>query len=80
MYSRQKKKKGNTPIYFNTNYPTEMKLVPVTMDYCLLQFDDLKFFLGVRLHGESLPNFNVFNVNPQIFNDIVKIISQIAWK
>ena len=44
-----------------------MKLVPIIMDYCLLQFDPLKFFLGVRLHGGFLPNFNFFNVNPQIF-------------
>ena len=34
------------PIYFNTNYCTEMKLVPFIMDYYLLQFDALKFFLG----------------------------------
>ena len=39
--------KRNTPIYFNTNYHTEMKPVPIIMDYCLLQFDALKFFLGV---------------------------------
>ena len=45
---QEKKKKRNTPIYFNTNYRTEMKLVPIIMDYCLLQF-----FLGVRLHGGS---------------------------
>ena len=44
-----------------------MKLVPITMDYSLLQFDALKFFLWVRLHGGSLPNFNFFNVNPPIF-------------
>ena len=31
MYCRSKKKK---PIYFNTNYSTEMKLVPFIMDYC----------------------------------------------
>ena len=61
-----KKKKWNIPIYFNTNHRTEMKLVPVFMDYCLLQFDALKFFLGVRLHGGSRPNFNFFNGNPQI--------------
>ena len=30
------KKKGNTPIYFNTNYRTEMKLKPIIMNYCLL--------------------------------------------
>ena len=50
MYSRSKKKR-NTPIYFNTNYRTEMKLVPIIMDYCLLQFNALKFFLSIRLHG-----------------------------
>ena len=66
MYSKSKKKR-NTPIYFNTNYRTEMKLVPIIMDYCLLQFDALKFFLGVRLHGGSLPNFYFFSVNSQIF-------------
>ena len=26
-----------------------------------------KIFLGMRLHGGSLPNFSFFNVNPQIF-------------
>ena len=30
-YSRSKKKKRNTPIYFNTNHRTEMKLVPIIM-------------------------------------------------
>ena len=44
-----------------------MKLVPIIMVYCLLQFDGLKIFLGVRLHGVSLPKFNFFNVSPQIF-------------
>ena len=54
-------------MYFNTNYLIEMKLVPMIMDCCLLQFEASKFFLGVRLHGDSLPNFNFFKVNPQIF-------------
>ena len=49
MYSRSKEKKRNTPIYFNTNYRTETKLVPIIMDYYLLQFYALKFFVGVRL-------------------------------
>ena len=66
MYSRSKKKR-NTPIYFNINYRTEMKLVPIIMDQCLLQFDVLKFFFGLRLHRGSRPNFNFFNVNSQIF-------------
>ena len=44
-------KKETTPIYFNTNYRTEMKLIPIIMIYYLLQFDALKFFLGVHLHG-----------------------------
>ena len=64
----QSVKKKITLIYFNTNYPTEMKLVPIIVDYCLLQFDALKFVLGVRLHGGgevSLTNFNFFKVNPQ---------------
>ena len=37
------------------------------MDYCLLQFEVLKFFSGVHVYGGSQPNFNFFNVNPQIF-------------
>ena len=40
--SQKKKKNRNTLIYFSTNYRTEMKLVPIIMDYCLLQFDALK--------------------------------------
>ena len=46
-----------------------MKLVLIIMDYCLLQFDALNFFFGLRLHGGggSLPNFNFFKVNPQMF-------------
>ena len=36
----------NIPIYFDKNYHTEMSLVPFIMDYCLLQFDAVKFFLG----------------------------------
>ena len=47
-YSRSKKRKNP---FFNTNYRTEMKLVPIIMDYSLLQFDALQFFLGVRLHS-----------------------------
>ena len=50
-------KKTRYPIYFNANYRTEMKLVSIIMDYCLLQFDALYFFLGVHLHRGSLPNF-----------------------
>ena len=41
--------------------------MPIKMDFCLLQFDALKFPLGAHLHEESLPNFNFFNVKPQIF-------------
>ena len=54
----QKKKKN---IYFNTNYRTEMKSVPIIKHYCPLQFGALKFFLKDHLHGESQPNFNFFN-------------------
>ena len=31
-------------------FDREMKLVPINMDYSLLQFDALKFVLGVLLH------------------------------
>ena len=72
MYSTQVRKK-NILIYSNTNYSIEMKLVSIIMDYCLLQFDALKFFLGGRLHGGSQPNFNFFNVNTQIFRRFRKV-------
>ena len=36
------------------------------MDHALLQFDAIQFFLGARLHGGSLSNFNFFNLNTQI--------------
>ena len=39
------------------NYRREVKLVPIIIDYCLLQIHALKFFLGARLLGGSLPNF-----------------------
>ena len=73
MYSSLKKKEKKTPIYFNTNYRTEMKLVKIIMNYCLLKFYALKFSLEVRLQGGSLPNFNFYNVNPQIFQRNSKI-------
>ena len=63
---KKKKKKRNTTINSNTKYLREMKLVSINMDYCLLQFDAIKFFLGVHLHGGSQPNINFFNVNLQI--------------
>ena len=64
MYSQSKKK---PPLFILIkNYHTEMKLIPVIMDYCLLQFGASKFLLGVRLHGGCLSNLDFFNVNPQI--------------
>ena len=59
--------KKHTLIYFNTNYCRKMKLVPIIIDYYLLKFNALKFFLEVHLHGGSLPNFNFSNLNPQNF-------------
>ena len=50
-YVKSVKKKRNTPISSNTNYRREIKLIPIGVDYYLLQFDALTFFLGVRLHG-----------------------------
>ena len=74
LYRRSKKEKEKKPsTYFNTNYHREMKLVPIIMDYCLIQFDDLKFFLGVCLDEGSQRNFIFFNVNPQIFQRNCKV-------
>ena len=50
-----------------------MKLLLIIMDYFLLQFDTLIFFLRVCLHGGSLPNFNLFNVNPEMFRQNRKV-------
>ena len=61
LQSVKKRRKRNTPFYFNTNYRIEMKLVPIIMDYCLLQFNALTFFLGVLQHEGSLTNFKLFN-------------------
>ena len=46
-----------------------MKLVPMTIDYCLLQLDALKFFLGVASTWGGGLNLTLifFNVNPHIF-------------
>ena len=55
-----------------------MKIVPINMDYCLLQFDALKFFLGVRLRGGGMYLTNFFNV-PKFDNEIITFISHIAW-
>ena len=61
---------------------SEMKLVPINMDDCPLQFDALKFFLGVRLHGGgSLYLTLIYSMlTPKFFNEIVKFTSQIALK
>ena len=51
-----------------------MKPVQIITDYCLFQFDPLKFSLGDRLHRRSVPNFNFFNVNPQIFTTFLTLV------
>ena len=83
MYSRSNKqtnKQTKQTIYFNTNYPRKVELVPLNMDYCLLQFEALIFFLGSVYTGEgALPNCNFFKVSLQILNKIIKFASQIAW-
>ena len=62
--------KKNIPINSNTYYHREMKLVPINMDYYLLQFDALKFVLGVRL-CKGLPNFDFSMRTPKFHNEIV---------
>ena len=64
FYYTVKKEKQNTLTYSNAKYCRNIKLVAIIINYCLLQFDAFKFFLGVRLHGESKSSFNFFNVNP----------------
>ena len=71
LYIRSKKRGVDIPIYFNI-YIVE-KLEAIIMDYCLLQFDALKIFLGVCLLGGSLPNFNFFNV-PLPPNETVTVL------
>ena len=60
------KRKKNTLINSYANYHREMKLLSINMDYCLFQFNALRFVLGVRPHEVSVPNFNFFNVKPRI--------------
>ena len=70
MYSlpKRKKKKKKNPINFKTNNHREMNLIPNKINYCLLQFHALKFFLRVRLHEGSAPNFNFFQCKSPILN------------
>ena len=64
---KKKKKNGTSQLIPIQIFVEILILAPINMDYCLLQFDALKCFSGVRLHaGVSLPYFNFFNVNPQI--------------
>ena len=48
---QKERKYQNTSINSNKNYPREMELVPINMDYSQLQFDASKIFLGVCLHA-----------------------------
>ena len=43
------------------------------MDYYLIQFYTLKFFLGVRLHGGVYLTLIFFNVNPHFFQQNRKV-------
>ena len=58
----KKEKKKNTLASSNTNYRTERKFVPINMCYCLLQIDELKFFLGLHEGEGALPNFDFFSM------------------
>ena len=52
----QKKQKT---INSNKKYRREMKLIPFNIDYCVLHFDVLIFFLRISGQGgECLLNFN----------------------
>ena len=62
-----------TLYYFNINYRSEIKLEPIIVHYCLLQFDALKFFLIVRQH---VGIYLIFNVNPKSFTTFLKQFKQ----
>ena len=65
-----------TPINSNTNYCIEMKLIPINMDYCLLQIDALKVFLGDVSKWEvptQLPKLKFFKVNAPISQQKPKV-------
>ena len=53
MYVQSVKKKRNTSLNSNASYRGEKKLVQINMDYCLLQFGALKFYLGVSPYGNE---------------------------
>ena len=67
MYNWSKKINKTFLFLLIENIVQKWSSVLIINDHCLLQFYALKFFLGVRLREGSLPNFNSFNVNPQIF-------------
>ena len=59
---------GAEHINSNINCCIKMKPILINMDYCLLQLDALKIFLGdpSTWGRKAYPNFNFFSVNPQI--------------
>ena len=46
-----------------TNYPKEMKLASINIDYFLLKYDALKFFVGFHLHGYDINTFFIYTTN-----------------
>ena len=54
MYSRSKK---TTTTYFNTNYRTEMKLVPIIMDHCLLVMSRIEALIHL-LNSPPVKNYH----------------------
>ena len=72
MYSLSKKKKRTIPVNSNTSYRREMKLIPINIHFCLLQFDALKFFPGVSLHGGLFLTLIFSMPTPKFDNEIVK--------
>ena len=72
------KKKRNAPTNFNKMYRREMKLVPINMDYSLLQFGALKLVLEV-FYITCLQLTLIFSMeSPKFDYKIVKFILQIA--
>ena len=73
-------KKQKSSINSNKNYRSEIKIIPIKMDYCVLIFNALNFFLVVRLHRVSVPNFIFLKFKPIKFDlECVKFTAKIVW-
>ena len=74
------KNKPKNPYLFQYKLSYRNELVPIIMDYCLLPFNALHFFLRAVYVGDLYLTLFFSMQASKIFNDIVKFTSQIASK